>query len=318
METPAGRLLALLSLLQARPRWTADELAERLDTTDRTVRRSVARLRELGYPIDSEPGPFGGYRLGRGGALPPLLLAEDEAVAIVVGLRVAAEHGLAGYDDAATAALIKLEAVMPARVREQAAALDATTLPLEGRSGPSVGTDTLMTLASGCRRLERVRFAYVDGSGRPSDRIVEPYQLVHAERRWYLVARDVRRAGAWRTFRLDRVSDSVLTGHRFERGAGDEPDAATMVAEGIALGGYDSAAEVELAAPLEEAASSIPRTVGVLTADGDRTRMRIGGDLDWVARYLIGLPFRFRVLAPDQLRAVLVDIGARLQRDHGA
>jgi len=315
MESPAGRLLRLLSLLQMKPTWTAEELADRLAITTRTVRRDVTRLRDLGYPVLAAPGRFGGYQLGPGGALPPLLLSDDEAVAVAIGLRAAANGGVIGIEDAALAALAKLEQVLPVPLRERLQALHAATVPLVGGSGPSVDPDALVLVAQGCRRLERLRFQYLDGSGQHSERSVEPFRLVPVRRRWYLVARD-RDRDDWRTFRVDRIQDPVLTGHRFVRT--EEPDAAAMVAEGLAVGAYSLQATVVLLVPHREAAAEIPRTVGSLEPHEDGTLLRIGGsDLRWLATYLAALPFGFRVLDPPELRDELRALGRRLVRDHG-
>ena len=315
MESPAGRLLRLLSLLQMKPTWTAEELADRLAITTRTVRRDVTRLRDLGYPVLAAPGRFGGYQLGPGGALPPLLLSDDEAVAVAIGLRAAANGGVIGIEDAALAALAKLEQVLPVPLRERLQALHAATVPLVGGSGPSVDPDALVLVAQGCRRLERLRFQYLDGSGQRSERSVEPFRLVPVRRRWYLVARD-RDRDDWRTFRVDRIQDPVLTGHRFVRT--EEPDAAAMVAEGLAVGAYSLQATVVLLVPHREASAEIPRTVGSLEPHDDGTLLRIGGsDLRWLATYLAALPFGFRVLDPPELRDELRALGRRLVRDHG-
>jgi predicted DNA-binding transcriptional regulator YafY len=310
----AERLLALLSCLQSRPRWNAGELAERLGVDRRTVRRDVARLRDLGYPVDAEPGPHGGYQLGAGGALPPLLLDDDEAVAVAVGLRVAAGGGIAGLDDAAVAALAKLEQVLPVRLRERVRALHQATDVLGPPGRESVDPDLLMTLAQGCRRLERLHFAYLDREGTASERRVEPYRLVHTGRRWYLVACDLDR-DAWRTFRVDRVSGAVLTGHRFVRTS--EPDAAAMVAEGLAVAGHPWQAEIFLHVTPAVAAEEIPRTVGTVEPADGGALLRIGADdLEWIARYLAGCPFEFEVLDPPELRDSLRFLGRRLQRNH--
>jgi predicted DNA-binding transcriptional regulator YafY len=315
MESPAGRLLALLSLLQTRPHWTAPELAERLATTDRTVRRDITRLRDLGYPVVAEPGPRGGYQLGAGGALPPLLLSDDEAVAVAVGLRLAAGGGVEGYEGTAVAALAKLEQVLPTRLRDQVDALDSATVLLRSRGGPSVGSEVLLTLAQGCRRLERVRFEYRDGAGQVSDRRVEPYRLVNAERRWYLVAHDLDR-GAWRTFRVDRISQPALTGHRFTRDA--EPDAAAMVSDGVAVAAHVWQAAIVLSVEIAEAARVVPPTIGTLEALPGGTLLRTGAsELDDIARYLAGLPFEFEVREPPELRAALRSLGRRLQQHRG-
>jgi predicted DNA-binding transcriptional regulator YafY len=314
MESPAGRLLAFLTLLQSRPHWNATELAERLDVTPRTVRRDVTRLRDLGYPVLAAPGPHGGYMLGAGGALPPLLLGDDEVVAVAMGLRAATGGGVAGFEDAAIAALAKIEQVLPARLRQRIGALHATTVLL-GREGDSlVEPDMLLTLAQGCRGLERLRFRYHAADGQVTDRRVEPFRLVNASRRWYLVARDVDR-DAWRTFRADRINEPVLTGHRFVRS--EEPDAAAMVADGIARAPYKWQAEVVLHAGLREAAEVIPRTMGNLEAVEGETVLRIGAsDLDWIARYLAGLPFDVEIRNPPELRAEMRALGRRLQQHH--
>jgi predicted DNA-binding transcriptional regulator YafY len=312
MQSPAGRLLALLSLLQARPRWTAPELAERLGVTERTVRRDVARLRELGYPVDADAGPTGGYQLGRGGDLPPLLLADDEAVAVAVGLRVAAAGAMLGLEDAAVAALAKLEQVLPARLREQVAALHSSTVllgpPAEARTDP----DRLLLLAQTCRRSEVLHFAYRDGAGNETERRVEPFRLVHAERRWYLVARD-RDRDAWRTFRVDRMAEAWTSGHRFVRA--EEPDAGAMVADGMARAAYGWHAVLRLQATPDEVAMEVPPTVGIIEADDQRgTILRLSAnDLDWIARYVAGLPFAATVVEPPELRRALRDVARRLR-----
>lgn len=316
MSSPAGRLLALLSLLQARPRWTGAELADRLATTERTVRRDVSRLRELGYPVDAEVGPTGGYQLGAGGALPPLLLADDEAVAVAIGLRVAAAGvGLGGCEDAAVAALAKLEQVLPARLREQVHALHDATVLVNQPPGARVDPDRLLLLAQACRRHEVVHFGYVDGAGNETERRVEPFRLVHAERRWYLVARD-RSRDAWRTFRVDRMADAWTSGHRFTPWpAGDEPDAAAMVADGLARAAYGWHAVVVLDATPDEVAEEVPRTVGIIEpTDDGRTRLRLAAnDLAWIARYLAGLPFDGTVVEPPELRTALRAVARRLR-----
>jgi len=313
VESPAARLLTLLSLLQTRPSWTAPELSDRMGVTARTVRRDIAQLRELGYPVDAEPGPHGGYRLGSGAALPPLLLTDDEAVAVVVGLRVATGHNVAGFEEAAVAALAKLEQVMPSHLRHRIDAVHTSTVPISGRAGPPVDATTIVLVAQACRGLERLRFDYVDSGGDPTDRLVEPYRLVHVDRRWYLVAHDHGRA-AWRTFRLDRMSSPRLTGARFVRR--DEPDAAAMVTEGLALHAHEEQAVVDLDVPIEVALEEIPVSIGVLEPARRGCRLRIGGDIDWMARFLVNLPFGFRVVEPPELRAELRSLGERLQRDH--
>jgi predicted DNA-binding transcriptional regulator YafY len=314
VESPAARLLNLLSLLQSRPRWSATELAERLSVTPRTVRRDVTRLRDLGYPVNAELGRDGGYTLGAGGALPPLLLTDDEAVAVAIGLRAAATGGVAGYDDAAIAALVKLEQVLPARLRERVLALSTSTVLVPSAGERLVDPEVLLILAQGCHRAERLGFSYRDASGNDSDRRVEPYGLVNVEGRWYLVTHDLDRDD-WRTFRVDRMREPRLTGHRFVKAA--EPDVATMVVEGIAVAAYDWQAEVLLHASLDEAAAEIPRTVGTLERIKGGTLLRMGAsELDWIARYISGLPFDADVIDPPELRAALRAHGRRLQHAH--
>jgi predicted DNA-binding transcriptional regulator YafY len=310
VQSSAARLLEVLSLLQARPQWNAVELAERLGITERTVRRDMAKLRDLGYPVEADPGRSGGYRLGIGRALPPLLLTDDEAVAVAVGLRAAASTGVTGYEEAAVAALTKLEQVMPLPLRETVLALNASTVMVRPGPGELVDPDVLVVLAQGCRRHERVAFSYTDGAGQVSERRAEPYGLVHAARRWYLVARDLDRAD-WRTFRVDRIDSPVLTGHRFVPDG--EPDVAAMVVQGIARAPYDWQAEVVLHTTLDEALTEIAPTIATLESFGGSTVMRIGAnDIDWIARYLAGLPFRFEIRHPAELRAAVHRLAERL------
>jgi predicted DNA-binding transcriptional regulator YafY len=316
VESPAARLLGLLSLLQSRPHWNGPELAERLGVTERTVRRDVTRLRDLGYPVEAEAGRAGGYQLGAGGALPPLLLTDDEAVAVALGLRAAASGGVSGYEEAAVAGLAKLEQVLPAHLRERVLALNASIVLVRSGGDAPVDPDVLLTLAQGCRGTERIRFAYRDGSGNETERRVEPYGLVNVDRRWYLVALDLDRAD-WRTFRLDRMGRPALTGHRFVRTA--EPDTAAMVLSGISLTPYAWQAEVVLLAGLDEAAAEVPASVGSLEPCPGGTLLRMGAnELNWIARFLAGLPFAMEVRHPAELRAELRALGRRLQRGNGA
>jgi predicted DNA-binding transcriptional regulator YafY len=312
---PSERMLKLLSLLQARPNWTGEELADRLGVTSRTLRRDVNRLRDLGYPVEAMSGPAGGYQLAPGGALPPLLLDDQEAVTVALSLRNAASGGLPGFEDAAIAALAKIEQVLPRRLAEQIANLEASTVGITRRSGPpaaAVAPEALLQLAQACRRLERLRFSYVDVEGQLSERHVEPYQLVHTARRWYLVARD-RDRQAWRTFRVDRISRPVPTGLRFV--LDDPPDAAALVAEGLAVAVYTRQARVLLKLPYEQALRMVSPTVGVLERKRGGTLLRIGADeLGWVARYLAGLACQFRILDPPELKQAVADLGTELIR----
>lgn len=311
-----GRLLRLLSLLQARPAWSGEALAGRLEVTDRTLRRDITRLRELGYPVEATPGRYGGYRLVPGGAIPPLLLDDDEAVAVAWGLRAVAAGALPGFEDQALLALSKIEQVLPARLRERIRALADATVQVNSDFSPGSRLDvaTLVTIARASRTPERLRFQYRDGSGRESERHVEPYQLVHAGRRWYLFAWD-RDRDDWRSFRVDRVTGAKATGMRFQ--PRDAPDAAAFVAEGMAVGAYRLQARVLLHLPHSAAQRAVSPMVGVLEpADDETTLMRIGADdAAWIAAYLAGLPCRFTVLEPDELREAVADLAARLHDD---
>jgi predicted DNA-binding transcriptional regulator YafY len=211
LETSA-RLLRLLSLLQARPDWPGGELAERLGVSSRTVRRDIERLRDLGYPVQATRGAAD-YRLGAGATLPPLLLDDDEAVAVEIGLRTAAGGTVAGIEETSVRALAKLEQVLPSRLRHRVNALHAVTVPMGSGTAP-VDPGVLTLIATACRDHERLRFDYHNHSGTSSTRTVEPHRLVHTGRRWYLLAWDTDRE-AWRTFRVDRVEPHIPTGPRF-------------------------------------------------------------------------------------------------------
>ncbi|WP_330459165.1 YafY family transcriptional regulator [Streptomyces sp. NBC_00820] len=301
MISASARLLRLLSLLSARPSWTCAELAERMEVTDRTVRRDVAKLRDLGYFVDSEPGPWGGYRMRAGSRVPPLVLDDEEALAVAVGLRTAALSGALGGDQAALSALLKLRQVLPQRIVEHLGEWDAVFVRLPGAAGPRIRPGLLLELAAACRRGERARLSYTDGQGRASAREVDPYRLVHTGRNWYFVARDVER-GQWRTFRADRVDRLRPTGRAVE--ITDPPDPALLVSRNIANGPYPLCATVRLPVPMHEALRLVPSTVGTHSPDGpDATIVDIGGsDADGLARYLLGLGTPLRVLAPDAVR----------------
>ena len=208
---PTERALLLLSLLQTHRFWPGPELTTRLGVSARTLRRDVDRLRALGYPVDATPGASGGYRLAAGAHLPPLLLDDDEAVAIAVGLRAAAGVSIDGMEDTALGALVKLEQVLPDRLRRRVRAVHSNVVSLEWGSGPTVDPEALAVLALGCRDHEQIRFEYRRRDGDETSRLVEPYQLVSTGRRWYLVAWDIRRED-WRTFRLDRLERARLAG----------------------------------------------------------------------------------------------------------
>ncbi|MGW2650850.1 helix-turn-helix transcriptional regulator [Streptomyces sp. NPDC001393] len=304
MLSSSARLLRLLSLLSSRPCWTSAELAERMEVTDRTVRRDMARLRDLGYSVDSEAGPWGGYRLRAGSRVPPLILDDEEALAVAVGLREAALSDALGGDQAALSALLKLRQVLPRRIADRLGELDDAFVRLPGADAPRIRPGLLLELAVACRQGERSRLSYTDGEGRSTVREVDPYRLVHTGRRWYFVARDVTR-GQWRTFRADRVDRLQPTGHPAD--LTDPPDPALLVSRNIANGPYPLSATVRLPLPLDQALRLVPATVGTHRADGpDATLVDIGGpDPDGLARYLLGLGSPLRVLEPESVRQAL-------------
>jgi predicted DNA-binding transcriptional regulator YafY len=310
MDT-AERLLKLLGLLEGRIDWTADELARRLEVTPRTIRRDVTRLRDLGYPVEAVAGPGGGYRLGAGGKMPPLLLDDEEALAMALGLRVSATSAVGGLEDASVSAMAKLEHVLPARLRGRLEDIsDATTSTL-GSSRSEVDHGTLATVASTIRKGERLRLSYVDNQRRESERHVEPVRLVHTGRRWYLVAFDLDRDD-WRTFRLDRVSSPKPTGMRARSRRG--PDPVELVQRGITVDSWRFRATLVLHVSKLVAEREIAPTVGTLEhVDETTSRLVIGADeIDWLVRYLLGLSFQFDVEEPQELRDALAETGAAL------
>lgn len=224
-DTPA-RLLGLLSLLQTPREWPGSELATRLGVSLRTIRRDVERLRDLGYPVQATMGAIGGYRLVAGKAMPPLLLDDDEAVAIAVGLRTAAGHAVAGIEEASVRALAKLEQVLPSRLRHRVSALGAATEPLLTWDRPTVDPEHLSALAGAVNNREQLRFTYRRRDGVDTERLVEPYKLVSAGRRWYLVGYDNDRDD-WRIFRVDRITDLRPT--RIRVAARQLPDRKSVV-----------------------------------------------------------------------------------------
>jgi predicted DNA-binding transcriptional regulator YafY len=310
------RLLAVLAALQSRPVWTGPELAAHLDVTVRTIRRDIDRLRRLGYAIDSDLGPAGGYRLGLGGAaLPPLILDADEAVAVAISLRAAGDS-VAGIGEAAARVLATLEQMVPARVRQQVAAIETAMVRLPD-GGAAVDPSVLVAVSRASRERDVLRIEYTDGRGRTSERSVEPFRAVHTGRRWYLVARDraaARRSDddGWRTLRIDRIAAVTSTGHRFERI--DPPDPVLLVQRSISTAPYAHQARVELRAPISHASALIPSTTGVLEEiDAGTTMLTTGADdLDMIVLHLARLDLPFRVIEPPALRERLRVMAERL------
>jgi predicted DNA-binding transcriptional regulator YafY len=305
-------LLELLALLQARRRWSGDELADRLQVSLRTVRRDISRLRGLGYPVESLSGPAGWYRLRAGSAMPPLLLDDDEAIAIAVGLRTAARASVTGIEETAVRALVKLEQILPSHLRRRVAALGTatSTLPVPG---PTVDPRQLTTLAAACRDTERLRFGYKRRDGSDSRREVEPHALVNHGRRWYLVAWDCGR-GAWRTFRVDRLARPASTGARFAQRPLPAKDAATYVQRSIADAPSRFEAIITLHAAAEEITARVPSHWGAVTPiDSARCEFRTrDDDLDWLAVRIAMLRVDFDVQEPPELSEHLRALARRL------
>ena len=297
------RLLRLLSLLQARTSWTGPELAERLEVTARTVRNDVERLRRLGYPVHASPGAAGGYRLGAGARLPPLLLDDDEAVAVAVGLRTVAGRGVGGTEESSVRALAKLEQVLPSRLRRRVKALQAYTVPFDHR-GPTVDPETLTTIAGACRDQVRLRFTYRSHDGTATRRLVEPHRLVHTGRRWYLAAWDCDRED-WRSLRVDRIGSRPSTDRRFEPREPPYGDAAKYVARSISSQRDRYQATVILHAPLDAVADRVPHAVGTLEAIDDHScLLRTGADwLGGLAVYVANIGVDFTVVEPPEFAA---------------
>ncbi len=314
MDT-AERLLKLLALLQGRVDWTSDQLSDRLRVTPRTIRRDIARLRSLGYPVEALAGPGGGYRLGAGGKLPPLLLDDDEALAVAVGLRIAATSAVAGIEDSSLSAMAKLEQVLPPKLRDRLNDIAESTVTVPF-GNVMIDPAELAVVSGAARSRIRLRFGYVDSAGRQTERHVEPLQVVHLGRRWYLAGYDLDRDD-WRSFRMDRLSGARATGIRSTRRPA--PDPVEMVTTGVAVNAYSIRAVIMLDAPIEIVRRSIPPSVGSLEGAGPvRTRLLIGADdLGWLARYLVSLPFSFEVEDPSDLRGVLADLGRALVTGYG-
>jgi predicted DNA-binding transcriptional regulator YafY len=300
LETSA-RLLRVLALLQARPDWTGRDLAERLDVSTRTVRSDIDRLRRLGYRVRSTTGSAGGYRLEAGNAMPPLLLDDDEAVAVAVGLRAAASGSVAGIEETSLRALAKLEQTMPSRLRHRIDMLRTATVSA-ARSGPTVEADVLTAIAEAAYRNEQLRFDYRSRSGEETRRRAEPHRLVYTAYRWYLLAWDVDRRD-WRTYRADRIRPRVPNGPRF---APKEPpeEAVAHVLRGLGQTAWRHQAVIRLHAPASSVAEALPPGSGLLEPAGeDESLWRTGSDsLHDLAGYISALDVPFTVEAPRELR----------------
>jgi predicted DNA-binding transcriptional regulator YafY len=314
----AGRLLALLSLLQSRREWTGEELCGRLEVSPRTARRDVHRLRDLGYPIESTPGPAGGYRLRAGTAMPPLLLDDEEAVAVAIGLRAAARTAVTGIEETSLSALVKLEQVLPTHLRRRVQALtQATEIPVLGR-GPTADPHVLTLLAGAVRDRERARLHYRGRDGKRSRRAVEPHALVALGRRWYLLAWDAGRA-SWRTFRVDRIERAAADGGRFQPRPIPDGDASAYVRGSIARAVYRYEALVTYRAPAEEIRARVGDAWGsVQELDAGSCTYRVSeDDVDWLAMRIGMVGVDFSVQGPPELLRALTRMGRRFSAAGG-
>jgi predicted DNA-binding transcriptional regulator YafY len=316
MVQTSARLLALLSLLQLRREWTGQELADRLEVGPRTIRRDVERLRSLGYPVEAAPGVAGGYRLGAGGELPPLLLDDAEAVAVAVGLRTAASGSIAGIEETSVRALAKLEQVLPSRLRRRVSALGDVTSAF-GADGPRIDADLLASLAGACRDGIRLSFGYVAKDERASQRDTEPCALVHSGRHWYLVAFDLDRDD-WRTFRVDRIRGRLRPGARGRRRTVPGGDPAAFVKQQLRGSSASEperpAGRLRVAAPAKLIRGRVPERYAVVEADGEDACL-VSTRGAWSPHFVIWMAMLdapIEVLGPPELAETIRGIVARL------
>lgn len=305
-------MLRLLSLLQTHRYWPGHELADRLEVSPRTLRRDVDRLRSLGYDVDAVRGAAGGYQLRAGGSLPPLLLEDEEAVAIAVGLRSAAGGAVGGIEETSVQALTKVIALMPPRLRRRMDALKSQTEGLPWSGGPVLDAEVLTALAQACRDSEPVVFDYTARDGAATSRRVEPHRLVALGRRWYLVAWD-RDRHDWRSFRVDRVTGRpATTGQRFRPRDLPAPDALTYVQSQLRTQPQRYEVRVRLACPPDQVAGRLGRWAEVAPEGDDGCLMTMRTDsLEWPVLALASLDCDFTVEAPDELSALLGRLASR-------
>ena len=308
-------MLDLLGLLQARHHWRGEDLAERLEVSDRTLRRDIERLRDIGYPVESARGTDGGYQLGPGGRLPPLLLSEDEAVAAAIGLRSAAGQHIGGIADDAISALLKITQLLPPKVRREAEAI-ATAVSAPAGRVDDVALDTLTTLARSSRDGVRLRFSYRTYTGSFGDRHVEPHHVVPLRRRWYLVAWDLDR-NAWRTFRLDRITEPRPTGRSFATRELPAPDPVSYVTRSIASVPSTYHVEVVVEAPLDTVLTVLGRWGTAGMESPGMTRIEMDTDeLSWPIMFLAALNSKVHSAEPPELRTLLHQLAEHFRTDN--
>ncbi|WP_147915775.1 helix-turn-helix transcriptional regulator [Ruania zhangjianzhongii] len=318
MLTTSARLLRLLSLLHTHRSWSSAELSERLAVSGRTIRADVGRLRELGYPVDARPGRSGGYRLAAGANLPPLLLEDEEAVAVAVGLRSAATGAVRGIEESSLQALAKLEQVLPRRLRHRVADLAGAVVPVP-TTEPTVTVDVLTVIAAAAREHQRLRFDYTSHNDSVTRREVEPLSLVHTGARWYLVGWDIERSG-WRTFRADRLDPKVPTGPRFIPREPPAENLADYVSAGTGAAIWEHQARIRLHAPAAEMTARVTPNIGTIAPiDAGHCEFRTGASsLDTLVVYLGLLGVDFDVLDPPELVDHVLALGVRYARAAGA
>jgi predicted DNA-binding transcriptional regulator YafY len=313
MWQTSTRLLRLLAMLQARRDWSGQELASRLDVSTRTIRNDIERLRNLGYPVDSIPGVGGGYRLGKGTTMPPLLLDDEEVIAISVGLRTTTGSGVAGIEEASLRALVKLEQLMPSRLRHRLDTIRAATVSVPG-TGPTVDSEVLSVIAGAIRAGERLHFDYVDHDGNQTARTAEPERLVVWFRRWYLLAWDVARDD-WRTFRVDRITPKLPTGPRFKPRALTDDEATRRVQRSAGIATWRYRARIRIHASAAQVRPLLPLAVTVSTDGPDRCIIDVGSDTPHQLALYVGLlDTDFDILEPPDLADAFILLAERYQR----
>ena len=315
MASTSERMLRLLSLLQSHRDWSGADLADRLEVSPRTLRRDIDRLRTLGYPVDASPGVDGGYRLAAGASMPPLVLEDDEAVALVVALRASARFALSGIAEASVDTLAKVIQVLPPRLRRRAEDVAQMTQTADwSESTASADPSVLATIATVARNSERLEFSYRDRTGTKEDRRVEPIRLVMLGRRWYLVAYDLTRHD-WRTFRVDRVAAPRSTGAQFRPRSVPNGDAAEFVRSSIQVATTRWEIVVEADTDGDEARRRVGQRAVVTDLGPGRCRLAIASDwFDWPTMMLASLDAEFRVVSPLEFRTHLATVGGRFGR----
>lgn len=314
----SARLLRLLGLLQSHREWSGTGLADELGVSCRTVRRDVDKLRLLGYPITAIGGVGGGYQLAAGASLPPLLLDDDEAVAVAVGLRTATSGTITGIAETSVRALAKLDQVLPSRLRYQVNTISSAVLSMP-HAGPTVDSSTLTEIATAIRDSRRLRFDYVAGDGRDSAREAEPYRLVNNGRRWYLFCWDVHRED-WRTFRVDRLRLRTPGGPRFTAREMPADDLAAYLVQNLSRSPYRYQARLTMHGSAAQVSAEVPPSIGVVEPVDERTcTLRIGSDdLDHLAVWIAAFGFDFDIHEPPELAEHMRTLAARMQRAAGS